>query len=396
MIPLRKFGTSLGLFALATLMMGVYTGFYDPSFNNYLAQVHHVGEVARGGLEFPRELPGFLVLFISAVLIFLPDTRIAVVATLLVGISLWGQGYLTPNMTMVIVWMIIWSTGVHLFMSISSAIGLRLAEEGHEGYRLGQLGSLESLGTLAGLLVVYLVASRFHFSFGILFGIAGTCAFIAALCLYLIKPQPLKKSPAIIFKKRYMVFYILNILFGARKQIFLTFAPWVLIKIFHCQVATFALLGIIGTTLSFFLRPLLGHAIDSVGERLIITIESIILMLICTLYGFAPVWFSTSTALAVIMACYVADQLLFSLKIARNTYLNRIVDCKEDIAPSISMGISLDHAVSMIVPFWGGLLWVSFGFQWVFLAAAIIAFLNLLAARLIPELESRQQPTCQN
>jgi hypothetical protein len=65
MIALKKFGTSLGLFALATLMMGLYTGLYDPSFNNYLAQVHNVGEVARGGLEFPRELPGFLVLFVS-------------------------------------------------------------------------------------------------------------------------------------------------------------------------------------------------------------------------------------------------------------------------------------------------------------------------------------------
>jgi predicted MFS family arabinose efflux permease len=312
------------------------------------------------------------------------------VSALLVGVSLWGQGFLTPNMTMVVVWMIIWSTGAHLFMAMSSAIGLRLAEEGHEGQRLGQLGSLESLGTLVGLVIVYLGASRFHFSFGILFGIAGIFALISALCLYLIKPQPLKKSQAIVFKKKYLLFYLLNILFGARKQIFLTFAPWVLIKIFNCQVSTFALLGLIGTTLSFILRPVLGHAIDSLGERLIITIESIILIMICILYGFAPAWFSATTAVTVIMACYVTDQLLFSLKIARNTYLNRIVDCKEDIAPSISMGITLDHAVSMIVPFWGGLLWVGFGFQWVFLAAAIIAFFNLLTARLIPELENKQ------
>jgi len=99
--------TPLLLFAPANLMMCLYAGLYDPSFNNYLAQVHNINEVARGGLEFPRELPGFLSVFILPVLIFLPDTRIALVAALMVGISLWGQGYLVPDMTWVVFWMLL-------------------------------------------------------------------------------------------------------------------------------------------------------------------------------------------------------------------------------------------------------------------------------------------------
>jgi MFS family permease len=389
MITLKKVGAPLGFFALATLMMGLYSGLYDPSFNNYLAQVHHIGEVARGGLEFPRELPGFLVIFVFASLLFLPDTRIAMVATLLVGVSLLGQGYLAPGMKSVIIWMIIWSTGQHLFMAVSSVIGLRLAEEGRAGRLLGQLGSMESLGNLAGMTLVYFGASRMHFTFGTIFAIAGSCAFLAALSLYLIKPQPLKKQQAIIFKKEYLLFYILNVLFGARKQIFLTFAPWVLIKMYHCQVPTFALLGLTGTLLSFVFRPFLGRAIDDLGEKPIIIVESLILILICILYGFAPRWFAAPVALFITMACYVTDQLLFSVRIARTTYLNRIAVNKDDIGPTISMGLTLDHAVSMAVPFCGGLLWVSFGFQWVFLAAAVIAFLNLLTARYITEINNR-------
>lgn len=388
MTTFKKIGTPLGLFALATLMMGLYSGLYDPSFNNYLSQVHHIGEVARGGLEFPRELPGFLVIFVFASLLFLPDTRIAMVAVLLVGVSLWGQGYLAPGMTTVVIWMIIWSTGQHLFMAVSSLIGLRLAEEGQAGHLLGKLGSMESLGNLVGMIVVYYGASRMHFTFGTIFAIAGCCAFLAALSLYKIKPQPLKKQQAIIFKKEYLLFYILNVLFGARKQIFLTFAPWVLIKIYHCNVPAFALLGLTGTLLSFAFRPYLGRAIDVVGERPIILGESIILIIICVLYGFAPDWFNTATARITTMACYITDQVLFSVRIARTTYLNRIAVSKDDIGPTLSMGLTLDHAVSMSVPFWGGILWAGFGFRWVFLAAAAIAFLNLLTARYIPELEN--------
>lgn len=383
---LQRIATPLGLFALASLMMGAYSGLYDPSFNNYLAQVHQVSEVTRGGLEFPRELPGFLVVFVFTALAFLPDTRIAMVSALLVGVSLWGQGYLAPDMTRVVIWMLIWSTGTHLFMALSSSIGLRLAEAGHEGRRLGQLGSLESLGSLAGMIVVYWGASRLHFSFGHIFALAGTCALAASICLYAIKPQPLKRTRRrLIFKKRYLVYYLLNILFGARKQIFLTFAPWVLIKLFGCRVETFALLGFIGTVLSLVFRPWLGRAVDAWGERIIIAAESALLIIICLTYGMAPQWFPQATALVVIMGCYVADQLLFSVRIARSTYLNKIAEVKEDIAPTISMGLTLDHAVSMIVPFWGGLLWARFGFKWVFLAAALIAVLNLLASALIKD-----------
>jgi MFS family permease len=251
------------LFAAASLMMGLYSGFYDPSFNNYLAQTHNISPLARGALEFPRELPGFLVVFIFTALIIFADTRIAALSSFLVGAALWGQGFLSPNLTLIVIWMVVWSTGAHLFMAISPSISLRLANEGQEGRRLGQLGFIESLGSLIGMLVIYGGASRFNFSFGVIFGIAGIFAFLAALCLYLIKPQPLAHvSRRLVFKRKYWLFYCLNIVFGARKQIFLTFAPWVLIRVFNSGVETFALLGFIGTVLSLLFRPLLGRSID--------------------------------------------------------------------------------------------------------------------------------------
>jgi MFS family permease len=388
MITKKKMITPLMLFGLSSLMMGMYAGLYDPSFNNYLAHVHNVSEVARGGLEFPRELPGFLVVLIFTALIFLADTRIAAISALLVSLALWGQGFLAPNMAAVVVWMLIWSTGAHLFMAVSPTIALRLSTSGEEGRRLGQLGSLESLGTLLGIVIVYWGASRLHFSFGTIFAISGTCALIACIGLFLIKPQPIAKpSRHLVIKKRYTLFYLLNIVFGARKQIFMTFAPWVLIKVYQADVATFALLGFIGTVLNMILRPWLGKAIDSLGERTIIILESCTLIIICLLYAFAGKWFAAGTAVIIIMACYITDQLLFSVRMARTTYLNKIAETPDDLGATLSMGLSMDHAVSMLIPMGGGVLWVNYGYISVFLVAAFLAIVNLWLATFIPKPE---------
>jgi predicted MFS family arabinose efflux permease len=393
---IRRYSLALILFAFANLMMGLYSGLYDPSFNNYLAQVHNLSEVARGGLEFPRELPGFLVVVVFTALLFLKDTRLAMLSALLVGISLWGQGFLAPNFHLVVFWMLMWSTGAHLFMVMRSSLALRLAKKGQAGRILGQIGGLEAAGILLGSLLVYLGVSLFHFTFGTIFGIAGVCALLAAISLGLIKAEPIKRPERyLLLKRKYLLFYLLNMLFGARKQIFLTFAPWVLIHLFGQGVQTFAILGLIGTSIGLFFRPLLGLAIDRIGERRIIFLESLILVFICVLYAFAAQWFPVHIALLVVMACFIADQVLFAVNMARVTYLNRIVDTPDDISPTISMGITLDHMISMTVPIGGGLLWAYCGYYWVFLAAALIALANLAASLYIPQFSptpSEQQP----
>lgn len=380
--------TPVFFLAGASLFMGLYSGFYDPSFNNYLSQVHHLGEVARGGLEFPRELPGFLIVFIFTALLFLEDSRIALLSALMIGISLWGQGFLAPDMRSVVFWMLLWSTGAHLSMLMRSSLGLRLADKGSEGRMLGRMGAYESAGSMLGMLVIIYGVSQFHISFGTLFAIAGGCAVIAALMFLMIRPQPVKRPPRyLLIKKKYSLYYLLSMLFGARKQVFLTFAPWVLIKLFNSDVKVFAILGLVGTILSLVIRPLIGRAIDHWGEKIVIMSESMVLVLICLLYGMARHWFVPALAVGVIMACYIIDQLLMAVTIARTTYLNRIVDSADDIAPTLSMGLTLDHAVSMTVPVLGGLLWAKYGYEWVFLAAGIIALINLAAALFISQRE---------
>ncbi|MGE5381182.1 MAG: MFS transporter [Methylocystaceae bacterium] len=379
-----QYSAEIIYFAAGTILMGIYSGIYDPSFNNYLSQVHHLDALARGGLEFPRELPGFLVVFVFAALAFMADTRIAAVSALLVAVSLFGQGLLAPNFLLVIIWMIIWSAGAHLFMALTPGIGLRMAAEGQEGRLLGKISALESVGTLCGLALVYIFTRLFDLGFAAIFTAAGCCAALAALCLLKIDARTVKRSRRLIYRRQYNLYYLLNILFGARKQVFLTFAPWVLITMFNCSVADFAVLIFIATILGLIFRPWLGRAVDTWGERKVIAGESILLVIICLIYGFSPGHLPHNTARLMVMACYISDQVLFAVRIARTTYLNRIAVDAAEIPSTISMGLTLDHAISMSVPLLGGLLWKTFGFQWVFIAAAVIALANLGTALFIP------------
>jgi len=381
---LSRYSAGVIYFAISTILMGIYTGMYDASFNNYLSQVHQLDAVARGGLELPRELPGFLVVFLFAALAFMADTRLAAVAALLVAISLWGQGFLAPNFFLVVVWMVVWSTGGHLFMALTPGIGLRMAAQGQEGRLLGRLSALESAGCLLGLALVYLLTRAFGLSFTAIFTTAGICAALAAICLLRINAGTVNRPRRLIYRRQYNLYYLLNILFGARKQVFLTFAPWVLITMFDCTVADFALLLFIATVLGLIFRPWLGKAIDTWGERTIIASESVLLVIICLLYAFAPGWLVHEKARLLIMACFISDQVLFAARIARTTYLNRIAVDASEIPSTISMGMTLDHAVSMTIPLFGGLLWNAYGFQWVFIAAALIAIINLGTALFIP------------
>jgi len=385
----------LVVFALAGVFLGFYAGLYDPTFNNYLSDVFNIGELSRGALEFPRELPGFLVAFVSGLLLVLADTRMAFLATLVMALGLFGQGYLAPSFPWVMVWMVTWSMGGHLYMTLFSSIGVSLAEEKKVGLRLGQLSAITTAASVLGYITVWVGFRYLGFSYHTNFAIAAVATLLGGGCLWFMTPQKRKfTGTRVVFKKKYGLFYILNILFGARKQIFLTFGPWVLIRIFHQSVTTFAALGLVATLLGIGFRPLLGKAIDQMGERRIIILESLALVLVCFIYGFSRSLWGDRLGLFLVYACFVADQLLFAVNMARTTYLSKIVDSPEDITPSLSMGVTLDHAVSMTIPFFGGLLWELTGYQYVFLAAALIALINLFAATRIPSfLQLKNRPT---
>jgi predicted MFS family arabinose efflux permease len=182
----------------------------------------------------------------------------------------------------------------------------------------------------------------------------------------------LARTP-LVWNRRYWIYYAISFLFGARKQLFITFGPWVLIKIFHQPAVIFAQLWMVASALGVLFQPLLGWAIDRLGERRVLMWDAGVIFLVCLGYGFAEHLGGGGGALWLLYGCFVIDQLLFGTGMARDIYLSKIALRKEDVAPTLSLGVSINHIVSMSIPWVGGWVWERYGYSKVFLGAAVVA-----------------------
>lgn len=377
----------LPLFFLAMAFMAVASGIFDSVYNNYLDDTFHISATTRGQLEFPRELPGLLTAAMIGLFFFVADTGLgamaaAAVALGMAGLALFGQ---QPwQWWPMVAATFVWSLGNHLIMPVRDSVALSLARNNQPGRRLGQLGAVATFATIGGFAVVYVGMRILDSNYAAIFAVGALSsglAVIAWLAVPRLSPQP--KRRRVVFKRHYWLFYVLCLLFGARKQLFITFGPWVLVRVFRRRPYVFAQLHTVGALIGIFFQPLLGNLIDRVGERIILMADAVLLIGVCLGYGFAHRLEHAALALAVVYICYVADQVLFAVGMARTTYLSKIVDRPEDLTPSLSLGVSINHVVSMSLPTLGGIVWDRFGHSWVFLGAAGIALLTLIFASLV-------------
>ncbi len=363
---------------LASLFFGAASGIFLSTINNYLAEVHDFGAEARGWLEFPRELPGFLLFLIAGMMLTrMRENQMAAAAMAVSALGALGLGYLAPGTIPLIAWIALWSLGDHILFAVEGPLGLKLAREGSEGRRLGQLGGARNLGTIIGVGLIYLMAKAIGNDYGIFYLLGAGFASLAAWSFFRIRAgRTDPPSRRIVFRREYRLFYAISALFGIRKQIFIVFGSWVLVSLHGVPVSTVALLYFIAATLGVILRPLLGDVIDWLGERIILATDEVLLLLICLTYAFASDIFSAPWDLYVLYAAYVFDITLFALRVARTTYIKKIALDPTDITPTVSLGITIDHSVAMSLPILSGYIWEAWGFRWVFLIAGAIALVG--------------------
>lgn len=375
---------NLILFASGVALMSFAGSAFDTTFNNFISDTFNVSETTRGYLEFPRELPGFLTALFAGLLFFMAETNIAAISALclgagMIGVAVWGGSWGT-----MIALMTLWSVGSHLIMPVRSSIGMNLAHEGKTGRRLGQIQGVGLLASVVGYAFVWVVLDLTPRNYSLIYIIGGAVAILAAVVFRLMRmPDAHLSRPRLVLRKQYWLYYVLALFFGARKQIFLTFGPWVLIRVFHQEATVFAKLLIVGAIVGTLFQPALGRAIDRFGERAVLTVDAVLIFSICMGYGFAEHLGNHHLALWLLYACFVADQLLFGVNMARDTYMAKIALNPSDIAPSLSMGVTINHAVSMSVPALGGLIWYYWGYSWVFVLAAGIAVLMAVFASMV-------------
>ena len=387
------------LFLMASAAIGV-TQSIDVSFlNNFLSDSYQLSISQRTFLEIPREFPGFAVVFMTGLLFTFGDIRTAAVANILGGLGALGLAFWAPEYLPMIGWLVVYSMGQHLFMPMSNSIGMDLAAEGQMGRRLGQINGLNTAAFLATSLITALLFRYIKIDYRVAFSFSAAFFFVSAfLILKMTASKEKRIGKRFVFRREYKLFYALSIVHGARKQIFITFGPWVLIRVFDQGVGTFAILSFCIAGAGVFFKPFIGYMIDIVGERLILAGEAVALIFVCLGYActegfFARVGLGHFT-LYVICLMFVLDQMLVAVSMARATYMKKIALTPDDVSPTLSMGISIDHLVSMFVPWFGGLVWLAFGYEAVFICAAAIAATNLFLATKI-RLNSKPLPRLQ-
>ena len=363
------------LFGAATFCYAFGFAVYNGLFQNFFREVLHGGPGQLGMLESLREVPGLLTAFTAGTLALIAETRIGSLALLISALGIAATGYATAYWPLVAI-TVFWSIGMHLWFSLSPAITLALADGKEGGRHLGRMAGIGAVAVLVGLAVTRAVKP--YVAYRDLFVAAGTLIFIAGVCAsFLSRRQRPKDRPRLLLRKEYNLFYWLTFLEGCRRQIFGTFAPFVLIVVYGAKVETMLTLALVNAAVSTFAAPVIGRWIDRLGERTMLTFYYVVLIAVFAGYAIVPM-------VGVLYAFYMVDNLLFAFAIGITTYLNGIIR-PDEMTPTLTMGTTMNHVAAVIVPVTGGVLWKTVGdFRIPFWIGIGVVLLSLAAARRIP------------
>lgn len=356
---------------------------------DYLSNELKVGGDVRGALEIPRELPGFLLVFIAGVLVRIP-LRKALTMIFITGVLAFaGFAFLSRGLILFVFFMFMWSSAMHAFLPVRDTAAIEMAGKSRRGWVLGKVGAFRSLGLVVGTAAVWVTMNLLGADFKTAW-IAGAILLIPGILIASGLPKTHGEESGratarrFVARKKYRLFYVLCMLFGARKQIFITFAPWLLVSVYGQKAPQLALAMGVSAVLGTFLKPMFGSLIDRFGERKVLLADAFLIFLLSLFYGAVPFFAAPALALVLLYSFYILDELLFSLSMARTTYLASIIHEDAEMVPTIGLGGTIDHIVSMTVPVIGGILWVSVGVWSVFAMAALVAVATFLTVWRMP------------
>lgn len=370
----KAFFISILTFALA---YGLYKGIID----NYLAEVAGMSEFDKGVSEFFREIPGLLLIFVLAVLYEFSAERIYQFGALIMFAGLAMQSVISPTKVLVIMAIFIYSLGEHIQLGMRNTITLEYAREGKSGVALGRQNAVYQVGMVGGYLVVIALFYIFGNStklFKPVFAMSAAIILLGFLSSLRIKgdskPDPSKRR--FYFHKKYTKYYMLELFYGARKQIFFTFGPYVLVLFYGATAMDISILFTISAVCSYFASPLVGRIIDRFGYKIVMISDTLILVIVCFFYGFAHHIFPMNIAFIVCCANYVLDSMISLASMASNVYVQDLADNPDEMRATISTGVSVNHFITILVALFGGWIWKTLGIETLFIISAVLGLCN--------------------
>jgi len=342
--------------------------------NNFLVGEIGISGFQAGLLEAVRESCGIAALGVFVLVAGLSEPVIASLVLVLIALGL-GSYSLAPTYGYVMLLSVTWSLGFHVWQPLPNSMTLALAEPGRAGARLGQVGAAGALGSAAGLVAAFLLTLA-GVKIRPLYVIAGGAALIAAAACVGILRRLKAPGPRFVIRRRYARYYVLNFLEGWRKQIAIAFGGFLLVKIHHAGLLEILLLAAVIQAIGYVTSGRVGKLIDRVGERRVLIFYYSFVTLMFLGYAFLRGKY-------ILYAVYILDNATFVFNTGLTTYVNKIAPPSEH-RPTLSMGVAANHVASVTMPFLGGILWATLGYQWAFLVGIPAAAASIMIVRGMP------------
>jgi len=320
-------------------------------FNNFSVEVVGINGQQMGILQSIREIPGFLALLVIYLLFLISEHRLAALSVIFLGLGV-GLTGLLPSFAGLVFTTLLMSFGFHYYETLNQSLTLQYFEYSMAPIVLGRLRAVCSATNIAIGVVIFILAKFLNYTqmFICLGGLVVVGGFWAIMQDPSDKNLPVQHKKMVL-RARYWLFYALTFMAGARRQIFMAFAVFLLVKRFNFTVQEVTVLFIINNVLNYFASPLIGKAINRFGERKVLSLEYLALIFIFLTYAFTE-----SKWVAGLM--YILDFIFFNFSIAIKSYFQKIAHPK-DIGPSMAVGFTINHIVAVIVPVVGGILWMT-------------------------------------
>jgi len=375
-----KDGSLYRVFLISLLVTGLGYGIYKGIIDNYMAEVVGMGEFDRGLVEFFREIPGLLLVFILAALYMMSAQKLYKLGALIMLVGMGMLSVVSPTKILVTLAVCIYSLGEHIQLGMKNTLSLEFAREDKGGQALGYQNAFYQIGTMAGYVVIiiafYFLAAKQPYK--IFFLVATLIMGIGAIFSFRVQgnSQTDKTKSRFYFRKKYTKYYMLEVFYGARKQVFFTFGPYVLILFYNADASVISLLFAVTAIAGFFMAPLVGKIIDRVGYKAVMVADTLILVIVCFFYGFAHHIFPMKIAFIVCCINYILDSIISLASMASNVYVQDISDSQEEVKATISTGISVNHLITVFIALFGGLIWQRLGIETLFIISAVLGLCN--------------------
>ncbi|MGI9416510.1 MAG: MFS transporter [Geminicoccaceae bacterium] len=376
----RRFSWQRPDILLYVLSAGVPLSFatWQALLNNFAIERAAYTGVEIGILQSLREVPGFLAFTTIFVLLVVREQTFALVSLALLGIGTAITGFF-PSVVGLYCTTVLMSIGFHYYQTLEISLSLQWLDKGRAPEVLGRMIGVAAFSSLATYGLIYFTKTLLHLDYVFVYIAGGGATVLLAIFAWLAFPcfdGEHEQRKEIVLRKRYWLYYALTFMSGARRQIFIVFAAFMMVEKFGYSVEAITLLFLVNCVFNMLFAAKIGKLVHRFGERAALTVEYVGLAIVFAAYAFVQSpWIAAGL--------YIADHAFFAMAIAMKTYFQKIADPR-DIAPTAGVAFTINHIAAVFLPVLLGFVWI-FSPEVVFLTGAAMALVSLALARLVPE-----------